>query len=64
MVWEYQVIYTLNNSPRELQKWLNRMARDGWALVYINADTLYAVFQRPTTEARDNQIIDIDVGVD
>jgi hypothetical protein len=54
---EYQVIYTLQGSPAMLQHWLNRMARDGWTLTYINANTLYAVFQRPTSEPRDNEIM-------
>lgn len=57
---EYQVVYTLKSDPGILQQWLNRMARDGWTLVYINANTIYAVFQRPTTEPRDNQVIWVD----
>lgn len=58
---EYQIIYTLKGKLGLLQEWCNRMARDGWVLIYVNANAEYAIFQRPTDEPRDNEIIYINV---
>jgi hypothetical protein len=59
MMLEYQVVYNLKSDLKLLQGCLNRMARDGWTLTYVNANALYAVFQRPTNEPCDNQVIDL-----
>jgi hypothetical protein len=54
---EYQIIYTLRSSEAELQRWCNKMARDGWKLFMVNANTLYAIFERETDVPRDNEIM-------
>jgi hypothetical protein len=52
MMLEYQVVYNLKSDLTLLQGCLNRMAGDGWTLTYVNANALYAVFQRPTDKPR------------
>jgi len=58
---EYQVVYDIKSSLPQLQHWLNHMARDGWTLAYINANTRYLVFQRVTSEPHDHEVIYVNV---
>ena len=51
---EYQVIYGLQYDVDCLQAVLNHMSAKGWTLTYVNANLLYAVFQRET-ETPDEQ---------
>lgn len=57
MAVEYQLVIGLHYSADRVQKLLNHMAQQGWTLSFVNANALYAVFQRETDKPDYRRIV-------